>query len=167
MTSLPSLLLTISCGMVLWEWPSSTASRPVVLAMTSVERHGSEDSVDTEVCDGHDVVGAVLLRGVNGLLHGVVQVLTVVALGEGIDVVAVLVLEVGRRGLHEALRGADADDGRPSCCRRSRWHRASHRRGGARPVWQSCRTGTDTLRPGRWCRAADHAVVKLMVPNVA
>lgn len=43
-TSLPSLLLTISCGMVLWEWPSSTASRPVVLAMTSVERHGSEDS---------------------------------------------------------------------------------------------------------------------------
>ena len=67
--------------------------------------------VDTEVCDGHDVVGAVLLRGVNGLLHGVVQVLTVVALGEGIDVVAVLVLEVGRRGLHEALRGADADDG--------------------------------------------------------
>ena len=44
MTSLPSLLLTISCGMVLWEWPSSTASRPVVLAMTSVERHGSEDS---------------------------------------------------------------------------------------------------------------------------
>ena len=67
--------------------------------------------VDTEVCDGHDVVGAVLLRGVNGLLHGVVQVLTVVALGEGIDVVAVLVLEVGGRGLHEALRGADADDG--------------------------------------------------------
>lgn len=72
--------------------------------MTSVERHGSGGLVDTEVCDGHDVVGAVLLRGVNGLLHGVVQVLTVVALGEGIDVVAVLVLEVGGRGLHEALR---------------------------------------------------------------
>ena len=59
--------------------------------------------------DGDDIGRAVLLGSVDSLLHLVVKVSAVVALGEGIDEVAVCILEIGRRGLGERFRRVDAD----------------------------------------------------------
>ena len=49
--------------------------------------------------------------GVNGLLDGGVEVLAVVALLEAVDVLALVVLEVGRGGLDKGLGGVDAHVG--------------------------------------------------------
>ena len=39
-TSSPAAFFTVSEATVLWEWPSSITSMPVVLAMTSVDIQG-------------------------------------------------------------------------------------------------------------------------------
>ena len=65
--------------------------------------------VNTQMRDGDDIGRAVLLGSVDSLLHLVVKVSAVVALGEGIDEVAVCILEIGRRGLGERFRRVDAD----------------------------------------------------------
>ena len=66
--------------------------------------------VDAEMAEADDIIGARSLRGVDGLLHRIVEVSAVVALAEAIDVIAVGILEVGRGGLGKGLRRADADE---------------------------------------------------------
>ena len=64
-----------------------------------------------QVAQGDHVVRALSLGGVNGLLDGGVEVLAVVALLEAVDVLALVILEVGRGGLDKGLGGVDAHVG--------------------------------------------------------
>ena len=61
-----------------------------------------------QVAQGHHVVGAVGHGGVHGLLHSGVEVSALVALAEAVDILALLVLEVGGGGLGEGLGGVNA-----------------------------------------------------------
>ena len=67
--------------------------------------------VDAEVADRDDVVGAFRLRGVNGVLHDLVQLLAGLVVAEVIDPLACLILEEGRGGLYKRFGGGDADEG--------------------------------------------------------
>ena len=60
--------------------------------------------VNAQMCNGDNVGRAVLLGSVNGFLHLVIKVSALVALREGVDEIAVGVLEVGRGGLGEGFR---------------------------------------------------------------
>ena len=64
-----------------------------------------------QVAQGDHIVRTFSLGGVNGLLHGGIEVLAVVALLEAVDVLALVVLEVGRGGLDKGLGGVDAHIG--------------------------------------------------------
>ena len=66
--------------------------------------------VNAQMCKGDNVGRAVLLGSVNGFLHLVIKVSTLVALREGVDEIAVGVLEVGRGGLGEGFGRIDADE---------------------------------------------------------
>ena len=59
--------------------------------------------------DDHDL-RALFTGGVHGLLHGGVEVRTILALAEAVDVVALRILEVGGSGLGEGFRGGSADE---------------------------------------------------------
>ena len=64
-----------------------------------------------QVAQGDHIVRTFSLGGVNGLLHGGIEVLAVVALLEAVDVLALVVLEVGRGRLDKGLGGVDAHIG--------------------------------------------------------
>lgn len=66
--------------------------------------------VNAQMCKGDNVGRAVLLGSVNGFLHLVIKVSALVALREGVDEIAVGVLEVGRGGLGEGFGRIDADE---------------------------------------------------------
>ena len=63
------------------------------------------------MADGHHVIRAVLLGGVHSRLHGGVQVLALIALLEAVDILPLVVLEIGGGGLGEGLGGVDAHIG--------------------------------------------------------
>ena len=67
------------------------------------------DAFIAEVGKGDDIVGAGLLDLVDGVLYGLIQRRTVIVFAEGINVVAVFVLEVCGGGLGEGLRRGNAD----------------------------------------------------------
>ena len=62
------------------------------------------------MCKGDNVGRAVLLGSVDSLLNLVIKVSTLIALGEGINEIAVGILEVGRSGLGEGFGRVDADE---------------------------------------------------------
>ena len=66
--------------------------------------------VHAQVAQGDDIV-RLGGGGVDGVLHRGVESLAVRTPGDPIDVVAVLILEVGGSGLGEGLGGGDADEG--------------------------------------------------------
>ena len=73
---------------------------------------GLGGGVVTQVAQSDDVVGVVVGgHGVDGGLHAEVQIRAVVPAGDVIDVLALLVLEVGGGGLGEGLGGGDAHEG--------------------------------------------------------
>ena len=65
-------------------------------------------SVRAEVCDCDNIVSARLLCSVNSALYSLVQLVTGLVVAEVIDIVSELILEIGRGGLYQGLRGADA-----------------------------------------------------------
>ena len=67
------------------------------------------DAFIAEVGKGDDIVGTGLLDLVDGVLHDLIQRRTVIVFAEGVDVVAVFVLEVCRGGLGEGLRRGNAN----------------------------------------------------------
>ena len=65
----------------------------------------------TQVSQGHHILGASLAGGIHGVLHLVIEGLAVLVLAEAIDVLALVVLEVGGGGLGQGLGSGDAHIG--------------------------------------------------------
>ena len=63
-----------------------------------------------QVCNGDNIFRAFGLSRIDGGLDSLIQSSAVLVLAEVVDEVAVVVLEVGGRGLHEALRSGNADE---------------------------------------------------------
>ena len=74
-------------------------------------RPGLGGGVIAAVAESDDVIGVLCLSRVDGSLHGSVQSGAVGAACDAVDVLAVFILEVLRRGLGEGFGGSDADDG--------------------------------------------------------
>ena len=70
---LPSLSVQSCCGITLWEWPSITASKPEVFAMTSVDIHGEQEGSMPRVREPDDVIRTGGLGFVDALLHRRIQ----------------------------------------------------------------------------------------------
>ena len=68
-------------------------------------------SVDTQMAQSNDVVRTGCISRVNGFLHIGIERAAVRTAGNAVDVIAVLILEIGGGGLGERLGGGDADDG--------------------------------------------------------
>ena len=67
-------------------------------------------AVHAKMGNGDDVLRALGLGGIDGGLDRLIQRGAVLVFREIVDEVAVVVLEVGGRGLHEAFRRGDADE---------------------------------------------------------
>ena len=70
---------------------------------------GRGDPQIAQMADGYHVVCALSLHRVHRRLYGRIEQLPVLALAEAVDVIAVLILEMGGGSLGHALRGGDPD----------------------------------------------------------